>query len=430
MATFKIMGLMFGALCVALVALQLPAGVRADNPEAVLGALLSSLPPENKVGDYYWLEHDGLATRLAPSPLATPGGFSLLAVDVRQSRAAVALWRLDQRGQAALVQQLRATLQAQSDFSATTANNVQLSGKQAEFTLATGSRGLLTTFTLGSAQYALVLSAPGGVGDSLPDRRDEIAASIHAVVLPETDLTAPLLLEGQYAGRLIGFTRNGRRYEQRATRGWISVSMFTVAGAEYASRDALQFELEQRLKAQGLRRTGGDTPNNPWGVESYCGQYFTQGHISRILYAKLGSDYFVALFHGSEASRELLEQESMRFGASLRPTGLAQKAPAPRRNLSQAGAMEIMAWQEGNSLLWGALFERPWREEGVRFEARLTSGGRAIAEASGITASSADFNPLGQGGPRALNLPADAKGEAQFELKVGSSNASMRVTLR
>lgn len=421
---------LLGALALAAFGLNTPAALSADPAQAALGSLLSALPVENRIGDYYWLEHDGLATKLAPAPMAATKGLSLIAADVRQSRAAAALWRLDQRGQAALVQQLRATLQNQSDFSATTANNVQLSGKQSEFTLNNGTRGLLTTFMLGTVPYALVLSAPGGVGDSLPDRRDEIASGLHVVVPPEADLTAPLLLEGQYTGRLIGYTRNGRRFEQRAARGWISASMFTVAGSDFSSRDALQFELEQRLKAQGLRRTGGDTPNNPWGVESYCGQYFTQGHISRILYAKLGSDYLVVLFHGNEGSREMLEQESMRFGASLRPTGLSPKAPPPRRNLGQAGAMEIMAWQEGNSVLFGALFERPWREEGVKFEARLTLGGRTLVEASGLVAGSQELNPLSKGGPRVLNLPADTRGEAQFELRIGGSSGSMRVTLR
>jgi hypothetical protein len=422
--------LLLGALCVAGLGLSSPATMRADPFEAALGSLSSALPPENKVGDFYWLENDGLATKLVPAPLAAGKGLTLLASDVRPNRAAAALWRLDQRGQSALVQQLRATLQAQIDFSATTANNVQISGKQSEFTLTNGTRGLLTSFTLGANQYAIVLSAPGGVGDSLPDRRDEIVAGIHAVVLPEEELVAPLLLEGQFAGRLIGYSRKGKRYEQRATRGWISVSLFSVSGEDYANRDALQFELEQQLKAQGLRRTGGDTPNNPWGVEAYCGQYFTQGHISRILYAKLGADYFVALFHGSESSRELLEQESMRFGASLRPTGLAQKAPPPRRNLSQAGNMEIMAWQEGGSLCWGALFERPWREDGIKYEARLTSNGRVIVDAAGDAASSVDFNPVAPGSLRRLNLPPDAKGDVQFELRVGTSSASMRVTLR
>jgi hypothetical protein len=422
--------LLLAALCACLFALATPAPVQADPLEAALGSLRGALATSDQVGDYYWLEHEGMAVKLAPAPLPAQKGLALLATEARANRSSVALWRLDTRGLAALAQFLRASVQGQRDFRAATANSVELSGKQTDFTLSNGIRGLFVEFSWGQSQYALVVSAPGGVGDSLPDRADEVLSQMVALVPAEEGLVAPLLVEGAFAGRLKGYTRRGRRLELRATRGWVSASLLAVSGSEFATRDALQFELEQRLKAQGLRRTGGDTPINAYGVESYCGQYFVQGHITRILYAKLGEDYLVAVFHGSESSRELLESESMNFGKSLRPTSLPRKAAAPRRALTQAGGMEISAWQDGATLCWGALFERPWRESGVRFEARLSANGKTIATAAGDVASSLELNPLGQEGTRKISLPSDARGEALFELKVGGSSASMRVVLR
>lgn len=422
--------LLLAALGACLLALASPAPAQADRLQAALGSLHSALAASEKVGDYYWLEHEGMAVKLAPAPLPAQKGLALLATEARAGRASVALWRLDARGLAALIQFLSANVQGQRDVRAATANNVELSGKHTDFTLNNGVRGLLAEFALGKSQYALVVSAPGGVGDSLPDRAAEVFSQMYALVPAEDGLIAPLLLEGAYTGRLAHYTRRGKRLELRATKGWVSASLLTVSGSEFATRDGLQFELEQRLKAQGLRRTGGDTPTNAYGVESYCGQYFVQGHITRILFAKLGDDYLVAVFHGSESSRELLESESMSFGRSLRPTGLPRKSAAPRRMLAQAGGMEISAWQDGASLCWGALFERPWREGGVRFEARLSANGKTIATAAGDVASSLELNPLGQEGTRKISLPSDAKGEALFELKVGSSSASMRVVLR
>jgi hypothetical protein len=422
--------LLLAALGACLLALASPAPALADRLEAALGSLHGALAATDKVGDFYWFEQEGMAVKLAPAPLPAQKGLALMASEARANRASVALWRLDARGLAALVQFLRATVQGQRDFRAATANNVDLLGKQTDFTLSNGVRGLFAEFSLGKSQYALVVSAPGGVGDSLPDRADEVLSQIYALVPAEEGLVAPLLLEGAYTGRLAQYTRRGQRLELRATKGWVSASLLTVSGSEFATRDALQFELEQRLKAQGLRRTGGDTPANGYGVESYCGQYFAQGHITRILYAKLGEAYLVAVFHGSESSRELLESESMNFGKSLRPTGLPRKSAAPRRALAQAGSMEISAWQDGATLCFGALFENPWRESGVRFEARLSANGKTIATAAGDVASSVDLNPLGQVGTRKISLPPDAKGEALFELKVGSSSASMRVLLR
>lgn len=420
--------LLLAALGIGVLALAAPAPLRADPLEFALRSLHAA-DTSLRVGDYSWLENDGLAVKLAPAPLAAPKGLALLATDVRAGRASVALWRLDSRGMAPLVKQLGANVQATRDFSTISANDVAVSGKQTEFTLTIGVRGQLSVFTLGRVEYALVITAPGGVGDDLAQRRDETLAQIYVVIAPEEGLLAPLLVEGRFAGRLKGYARNGRRFEMRAPRGWISASLLTVAGGEFGSRDALQFELEQRLKAQGLRRTGGDTPSGNWGIEMYCGQYFTQGHITRIVYAKLGDDFLVAVFHGHESARELLEQESMSFGKSLRPTGLPQNAPPPRPTLSQAGTMEISAWQEGTTLHWGALFERPWRENNVAFEAKISQNGKTLTSASGAADSSLEFNPLGPN-PRTLNLLPEFKGEVLLDVRVGTLSASLRVTLR
>lgn len=423
------------ALCVALAlfALAAPRDARAEEALAplqrALGAFNSALAAESRVGDFTWLEHDGLAVKLSAAPNAAAAGQALLATETRPGRAQVALWRLDSRQEPALFAKLGATAENPREFRALTANDVTLTGKHYRFSLGNGVRGLLSSFGWGTLRYALVLSAAGGVSEDLAERTVEIIGQTQAVVAPEEGMVAPLLMEGAFCGRLTGYTRRGRRLEKAAQKGWISVSLLAVNGADFATRDTLQFELEQKLKAQGLRRTGGDTASNVSGIEGYCGQYFIQGHITRILYAKLGGDYLVAVFHGHESSRAQLEQESMAFGRSLTPTGLAPKPP-PRRTLAQAGAMEIAAWQDGASLCFGALFERPWRESGIRFEAKLTENGRTLASLAGDVSSSLELNPLREGGPLKLALPAGASGEPQFELRVGAQSASTRVTLR
>jgi hypothetical protein len=416
------------AATLALCALLAPAPAVSAGAEDALRALAAQSGVVTRVGAQYWYENEGFASRLAPAPLVPEKGLCMLGSETPPNRPASSLWRLDERGVEPLRVKLKANVQRERDYANNTNNGIRVEGKSHEMTLENGARGLLTAFALGVRSLALVVTSPGGASEDLYDWRDDLMADLWPVILPENGLLVPLLMDGRYACRLPEFARNGLRFHKRAPRGYISARVFVIAGKEFASRDLLQIELEERLKRQGLKRSGGVTLPVA-GTEAYCGEYFTPGSIERILFAQLGEDYLVALFHGHESSRDTLRRDAEWFAASITPTGLTVRGgEKPWRTIAEISRMEIMAWQEGQALLWGALFDKPWRESGVRFEAKLTQNGKVLAQASGEAQSSVDFNPLPS--PRRLNLPSDAAGEALFEAKVGGLSESMRVHLR
>ncbi|GIK54047.1 MAG: hypothetical protein BroJett014_30200 [Planctomycetota bacterium] len=406
-------------------------GLRAAPLEADFASTLaraSAGAEVQRLGAYHWLEGEGLATRLPPAPLAPGKGLALIAGE-QNTRTGVALWRLDERGVEALRLRLRASLAPARDYNGLNGLGEAVAGKSHSFTLESGARGLLTVFAFGKRAYALVLSAPGGVGEDLELRRDAVLADLWPLAPTADDQLGLLLLEGRFAGLVSGYERAGRRLHRRAGRLLLSLSLFALSPREYGSRDALQVALEEKLRERGLRRTGGVTLPVA-GSEAYCGEYFAPGTILRVLYAELGGDYLVGLWQGPESARELLRLDAEAFALSLKAADLPN-ADRPRpRPLAEATRLEVMAWQEGRRLSFGALFDTLWIESGVKYEARLTQNGRTLATALGSADASFELNPLGPAGPRSLNLPGDARGEAMFELKVGSLNASLRVTLK
>lgn len=420
----RMTALLAAALLLCLLGLRaLP--VEADFTSALARAAQADV---QRLGAYHWLEAEGLATRLSPAPLAPRKGLALIAGDLNL-RTGVALWRLDERGVDALRLKLRASFAAARDYSGLNGLGEAVAGKSYAFTLDNGARGLATTFSFGPRAYALVISAPGGVGDDLEVRRDLVLGDLWPLSPTAEDQLGLLLLEGRFVGRVSGYERAGRRLHRRAARALLTMNLFALSSREFASRDALQVALEEKLRERGLRRTGGVTLSVA-GNEAYCGEYFAPGMILRILYAELEGDYLLGLWQGPESARELLRLDAESLALSIKAAGLPNSDRPRPRPFAEATRLEVMAWQEGQRLLFGALFDTLWVESGVKFEARLTQNGRTLATASGSADASLDFNPLGPAGPRSLNLPNDAKGEALFELKVGSLSASMRVTLK
>lgn len=424
--------LLIASLACALWALAAPGHALAPELDLALRAANGRSAETSRVGEYYWLESEGMASRLAPAPMPPASGLALLAGEKNLNAPSLALWRLDERGLEFLRARLGATFMPPRDFGLTTINGANLQGKSMDLSLQSGARGLATTFALGQRNYALVISAPGGVNDNLEVRRDEVLTNLWPVIEPQGECLVPLLMEGRFACKLAGYTRVGSRFQKRAAKGFISVRLFSISGSDFATRDALQLELEARVRKLGWGRTNGASILLA-GEEAYSGQYFTPGSLERILLAKLGEDYLVALFHGSESdvAPAFLRLESDSFAASCKPTGLPiPKSEGPRKNVGDAGRLEVSAWQQEGNLLWGALFDNVWREEGISYEAKLTQGARTLASSNGLSQSSLEFNPLGASGPRKLPLPSDAKGEALFEVRIGPARASTRVMLK
>ncbi|MCC6465231.1 MAG: hypothetical protein IT463_07835 [Planctomycetes bacterium] len=407
----------------------------ATRAESVLArALGPAAAAVTTVGEFTWLEEAGIGIKLPAAP-ASDGWPRLLAGEARGPAAA--LWELGPQGFAALQQRLEESggrVAGSSDFTFMPRSGLrEVRGRSVSVALKDG-RAVAVHWQAEGRAFALVVS--GGADTELLQRRDELLRE--SAVLPAVPVqgVAPLLFEGAYAFTLRDARRDGMRFVRETPQGRLALRMFQIKPGSFASLGDLQTDLEKRLERAGLRRSGGTRPTVA-GQEGFAGEYFgDDGTVQRILYAQLDSGYLVALFHGPDALRETLTQTADAFAQSVTPLHLASRQEGPQAHFGLVRAVRCLAWQDGERVLWGALFDdsrqQPvlWRQSGVRWEVQLTRGGQVIEHGAGEASSSRDLNPLVNASTRGLAIPAGVQGPVEVVLDVGGQRTRTSLTLR
>ncbi|MCC6573354.1 MAG: hypothetical protein IT462_06130 [Planctomycetes bacterium] len=389
----------------------------------------------NRIGDYAWLERDGIAIKLVAAPGPRKGGHWLIAGEVMIGRPSIGLYRL-----ATDATTLRDNLAAKgavfgaaSAFTFRDRAQVAVNGQSTPFAVANGAPGLLSAFGIGAFNYALVQTATSASTD-LVARRQDLLGDMYVLPGMKAGSIAPLFDDGRYAGRLDEFERDGEAFVKRNVRGRMLLQTFVLNRGNMDDIAVLQRELEDRFKKQEIRRTLGNRVTVA-EQEGFVGEYFHAqgGDMLRVIYAPIADGYVIVVVSGPDATRDDLKAEADAFAASVVQLPLP---PAPEHMLPLASArtVRLVAWQDGAKLMWGVSFDDNagrqvlWREPGTRWDAKLTLEGAAPDTKAGQANSSRELNPLVDAEYRAFRVPAEGRIAGKLEFNLGGLRATLELT--
>ena len=390
-----------------------------------------------RTGSHTWIEEAGIAIQLPPAP-ATDTYPHMLAGKVFDGTRSAALWELGPEGIRALKKKLEAEGVSLSGNEPWPYRPKQypadLAAQRTELSFSDARRGVMMDWGASGRNYAIVV-----IDSSLEAAGRKLGELLREMIVldgVERNSVAPLLFQGRYACVLKGWAIDGERMRKRDEQGWLSLRVFQVAATDFESVGRLQFELESQLKDAGFDRSAGLKPNVV-NTEGFVGEYFGKdGFVQRIAYAKLEGGYMVALMQAPEALRGELTAEMDGFVRSLQVSGLNNSiGPAPLY-FHQVSKLRVHAWQEGDRVLWGALFDdsrqQPvlWRQDPVTWKIIMMRGSEIIRERSGEANSSRALNPLVDSDLREMKLPENFMGDVDITLEVGGLTAKTRMTIK
>lgn len=392
-----------------------------------------------RIGNTTWLEDCGVGVNLAPAPPPGEAFPRLLAGEKRpDTGASASFWELGPDGLAALQKRLErqgASFQTTAGFefrprlhgTAITAHRTQIS-------LPGGRVGTVVDWSSAGRAYALVVSAARA--EALIARLDPLLREVIHMPGVGEGAIAPLCFDGRYAFVLNGWQRAGDRLYRDAEPGWFSLRVFRIPLTEFESVGRLQLELENKLDAAGFKRSGGMRPTIA-GREGFVGEYYgNDGFVQRIAYARLNGGYMVALMQAPESARGQLESEMNGMIDTLQPTGLGAGVGPATLYFSAVRNIRCLAWQDGNRVLWGVLFDdgrnQPviWRQEGIAWSVEIKGRGETMAVRAGEVNTSRALNPLVDSDGRALPLPQNFSGEVELRVNVGGERTTTRLTIK
>ncbi|MBX3461501.1 MAG: hypothetical protein KF696_16270 [Planctomycetes bacterium] len=393
-----------------------------------------------RVGAFTWLEDCGIGIKLAPAARRNELPRLLAGSAPDGQPVATGLWELGPDGVAALKRRLEAK---GARFEAATGTSFpvrgmpgEIKGNWSRLDLGNGRAGAMLDFVANGRAFALLFSGEAGGSGALLTARDTLLRDM--VILPGAvdGSCAPLIMDGRYACVLPGWRRVGSRFYTDVNGGWVGLRLFEVSDADHDSLDALLRSLEGDLTAANFRPAGGSRPLVA-GVTAFLREYFrNDGYVQRVLYAKLGGGYLVALLQAPESVRDQLALQTEQFVSSITTLDLGGGATAWPMPFSTAQNTRIVAWQDGRRVLWGALFDDArraqvlWRQDSVFWHIKAVRNDEIVAERTGYANSSRALNPLVDAEPRMLELPGEWTGQLQLEFEVGGMRTRATVQIR
>lgn len=430
-------------LLVACAAALIVASASSFSPSAAQvleRALKPAAAHSTRVGAYTWLEDYGIGIKLAPA-VRRADHPRLLAGDSPDAQpVSTGLWDLGPDGTASIKRRLEAK---GARFEAATGMDFSVRGQPglvrgtwARIDLGSGRQAALLEFTVNERKLGLLFASEAGATGTLAGSRDALLRD--TVILPGATegSCSPLIMEGRYACVLPGWQRLGNRFYADVPGGWLGLRMFQVSESDHDSLDALLRSLEGDLTAANFRPAGGSRPMVA-GVTAFLREYFrNDGYVQRVLYAKLGGGYLVALVQAPEGARDQLATRTDEFIAGITELGIEGGASAWPLPFGQVQNLRLVAWQDGQRILWGALFDDTrrgqvlWRQDSVFWHIKAVRNGQIVAERTGYANSSRALNPLVDAEERQIEFTGDWAGQLELELEVGGLRTRATVSVR
>lgn len=403
-------------------------------------ALKPAAAQTTRIGAYTWLEDYGIGIKLAPAVRRAEYP-RLLAGDSPDAQpVSTGLWDLGPDGASAIKKRLEAKgarfeAAAGMEFSVRGQPAV-LRGMWARIDLGGGRQGALLDFTVNERKLGLLFANEAGAAGTLAGSRDALLRDAVMLAGATDGSCSPLIMEGRYACVLPGWQRLGNRFYADVPGGWLGLRLFQVSESDHESLDALLRSLEGDLTAANFRPAGGSRPVVA-GVTAFLREYFrNDGYVQRVLYAKLGGGYLVALVQAPEGARDQLATRTDEFIAGITELGIGSEAGAWPLPFSPVQNLRLTAWQDGQRILWGALFDDTrrgqvlWRQDSVFWHIKAVRNGQIVAERTGYANSSRALNPLVDAEARQIEFTGDWSGQLELELEVGGLRTRATVNVR